>query len=49
MDIAKLLNEPEGRINYHVKRLRGLFGAHNGVEVALKAMEAGLIGPMDRA
>jgi DNA-binding CsgD family transcriptional regulator len=49
MDIAQLLGEPEGRITYHIKRLRGLFGAHSGVEVALKAMEAGLIDPMDRA
>jgi DNA-binding CsgD family transcriptional regulator len=48
VDIAQLLGEPEGRITYHVKRLRGLFGAHSGVEVALKAMEAGLIDPMDR-
>jgi len=46
-DIANFINEPEGRITYHVKRLRGLFGARTGVEVALKAMEAGLIDPLD--
>jgi DNA-binding CsgD family transcriptional regulator len=49
MDIAQVLGEPEGRITYHVKRLRGLFNAHTGVEVALRAMEAGLIEPIDLA
>lgn len=48
-DIAQLLGEPEGRITYHVKRLRALFNAHSGVEVAVRAMEAGLIDPVDRA
>lgn len=47
MDIAKVIAEPEGRITYHVKRLRGVFGARSGVEVAMRAMEAGLIDPLD--
>jgi len=47
MDIAKVIAEPEGRITYHVKRLRGIFGARSGVEVAMRAMEAGLIDPLD--
>lgn len=47
MDIAKVIDEPEGRITYHVKRLRGIFGARSGVEVAMRAMEAGLIDPLD--
>lgn len=47
VDIAKVIDEPEGRITYHVKRLRGIFGARSGVEVAMRAMEAGLIDPLD--
>ncbi len=47
IDIARAIDEPEGRITYHVKRLRGIFGARSGVEVALRAMEAGLIDPLD--
>lgn len=46
MDVANALNQPEGRITYHVKRLRAQFNAHSGLEVALRAMEAGLIEPL---
>lgn len=49
MEIARTMGEPEGRVMYHIKRLRLLFNARSGVEVAMRAMEAGLIDPLDPA
>lgn len=47
VEVAETIGEPEGRVMYHIKRLRGLFNAKSGVEVAQRAMEAGLIDPSD--